>query len=123
MVIGFYAGVAENTDGGGGGTNIRFNPKKREKPESKLTLFPTFHFFLFTATFTAPSGPPKNVHCQSRSSNSILLEWSKPSRQERNGIIRGYWIQYYPRTLWYGKLKQIFKHNTISYLSGAAESS
>ena len=37
MVIGFYAGVAENT-GGVEGTNIRFNPKKREKPESKLTL-------------------------------------------------------------------------------------
>ena len=37
MVIGFYAGVAENT-GGVEGTNIRLNPKKRETPESKLTL-------------------------------------------------------------------------------------
>ena len=37
-----------------------------------------------------------------RSPNSILLEWSKPEREERNGIIRGYWLQYYPRTLWYG---------------------
>ena len=53
--------------------------------------------------FTAPSGSPTNVHCQSRSPNSILLEWSKPKRGERNGIIRGYWIEYYPRTLWYGK--------------------
>ena len=51
----------------------------------------------------APSGSPTNVHCQSRSPNSILLEWSKPKREERNGIIRGYWIEYYPRTLWYGK--------------------
>lgn len=50
-----------------------------------------------------PSGPPQNINCQSRSPNSLLLEWSKPAREERNGIIRGYWLQYYPRTLWYGK--------------------
>ncbi len=50
-----------------------------------------------------PSGPPENVHCQSRGPNSILLEWSKPKREHRNGIIRGYWLQYYPRVLWYGK--------------------
>ena len=50
-----------------------------------------------------PSGPPQNINCQSRSPNSLLLEWSKPKREERNGIIRGYWLEYYPRTLWYGK--------------------
>lgn len=50
-----------------------------------------------------PSGPPQNINCQSRSPNSLLLEWSKPAREERNGIIRGYWLEYYPRTLWYGK--------------------
>jgi hypothetical protein len=52
---------------------------------------------------SVPSGPPENVHCQSRGPNSILLEWSKPKREHRNGIIRGYWLQYYPRVLWYGK--------------------
>ena len=60
-------------------------------------------FIKFCNFFVAPSGSPTNVHCQSRSPNSILLEWSKPKREERNGIIRGYWIEYYPRTLWYGK--------------------
>lgn len=52
---------------------------------------------------SVPSGPPQNINCQSRSPNSLLLEWSKPKRKARNGIIRGYWLEYYPRTLWYGK--------------------
>ena len=58
--------------------------------------------------FSVPSGSPQNINCQSRSPNSLLLEWSKPAREERNGIIRGYWLQYYPRTLWYGKSVIIF---------------
>ena len=52
---------------------------------------------------SVPSGAPQNINCQSRSPNSILLEWSKPNREDRNGIVRGYWLEYYPRTLWYGK--------------------
>ena len=44
MVIGFYAGVAENTDGGG--TNIRFNPKKREKTP-KVNWPPPLPFTFF----------------------------------------------------------------------------
>ncbi len=52
---------------------------------------------------SVPSGPPQNINCHSRSPNSLLLEWSKPAREERNGIIRGYWLEYYPRILWYGK--------------------
>ena len=61
------------------------------------------HLLKFCQFFPVPSGPPENVHCQSRGPNSILLEWSKPKREHRNGIIRGYWLQYYPRVLWYGK--------------------
>ena len=57
---------------------------------------------LYIYHFLVPSGAPQKINCQSRSPNSILLEWSKPEREERNGIIRGYWLQYYPRTLWYG---------------------
>ena len=50
-----------------------------------------------------PDGPPTEVTCQGRSFNSILIQWSKPARDHRNGIIRGYLVRYYPRTLWYGK--------------------
>ena len=59
----------------------------------------------FLISFSVPSGAPQKINCQSRSPNSILLEWSKPEREERNGIIRGYWLEYYPRTLWYGTYK------------------
>ena len=59
--------------------------------------------------FSVPSGPPQNINCQSRSPNSLLLEWSKPKREERNGIIRGYWLEYYPRTLWYGEQQSYHK--------------
>lgn len=54
-------------------------------------------------SISVPSGPPEDVRCQGRGFNSIHIEWSKPMRENRNGIIRGYNIQYYPRTLWYGK--------------------
>merc|ERR550539_720825 len=70
-------------------------------PYNKQGLGPASSSVVATTMEDAPSGSPTNVHCQSRSPNSILLEWSKPKREESNGIIRGYWIEYYPRTLWY----------------------
>lgn len=71
------------------------------QPYNKQGIGPASNAAVATTMEDVPSGPPENVHCQSRSPNSILLEWSKPHRDHRNGIIRGYWLQYYPRTLWY----------------------
>jgi hypothetical protein len=70
-----------------------------------------FTLYISNIFVPVPSGPPQNINCQSRSPNSILLEWSKPKREERNGIIRGYWLQYYPRTLWYGKSTVMTTHS------------
>ena len=85
MVIGFYAGVAENTDGGGGGTNIRFNPKKREKPESKLTLFPTFHFFIYCHIYSTFGATWKRPLSKSQFKlNFIGMVQAQPAREERN---------------------------------------
>jgi hypothetical protein len=44
-----------------------------------------------------------DVRCQGMSPDTIAMEWSKPRRELRNGVIRGYVVSYYPRTLWYGE--------------------
>lgn len=41
-----------------------------------------------------PSGPPLNVKALTRSSTSILVEWSPPSKLDRNGIITHYIVKY-----------------------------
>lgn len=41
-----------------------------------------------------PSGPPLNVKASTRSSTSILVEWSPPSKLDRNGIITHYIVKY-----------------------------
>ena len=41
-----------------------------------------------------PSGPPLNVKALTRSSTSILVKWSPPSKLDRNGIITHYIVKY-----------------------------
>ncbi|KFM81271.1 Protein sidekick, partial [Stegodyphus mimosarum] len=41
-----------------------------------------------------PSGPPQGVVGGARSSTSIMLQWQKPSEDERNGNLLGYMIRY-----------------------------
>ena len=41
-----------------------------------------------------PSGPPLNVRALTKSSTSILVEWSPPSKLDRNGIITHYIVKY-----------------------------
>ena len=53
--------------------------------------------------FSVPSGPPLDLRCQGVSPDTVSVEWSKPRREERNGIIRGYSVRYYPRALCYGE--------------------
>ena len=60
--------------------------------------------------FSVPSGPPLDVRCQGVSPNTVSIEWSEPRREERNGIIRGYSVRYYPTTLCYGKCTEHLKN-------------
>ena len=69
---------------------------------------PKFDYILKCASacpssFLVPSGPPLDVRCRGISPDAVSVEWSKPRREERNGIIRGYSVRYYPRALCYGK--------------------
>ena len=56
-----------------------------------------------TAPFAAPSGPPLDARCRGVGAGALSVEWSKPRREARNGVIRGYAVRYYPTTLCYGE--------------------
>ena len=44
----------------------------------------------FFLSFIVPSGPPQNVSGRSINSTTIVLSWSSPQFEERNGAIRQY---------------------------------
>ena len=44
----------------------------------------------FVLSFIVPSGPPQNVSGRSINSTAIVLSWSSPQFEERNGAIRQY---------------------------------
>ena len=64
---------------------------------SQLYLIVTNWFSTVTRTetfyiYAAPSGPPQNVSGHSINSTAIMLSWSAPRFEDRNGAIRHYII-------------------------------
>lgn len=50
---------------------------------------------MYCLTFSAPNTPPHNVSLSILDSFAIELAWLPPSLEDRNGIIRHYWIELY----------------------------
>ena len=49
---------------------------------------------LATTSQEAPSGPPQSVRVEPISATELRVTWQPPRREERNGLILGYYIRY-----------------------------
>ena len=50
--------------------------------------------FINVHHYTLVPGDPRRVRVEAINSTAVFIEWRHPSSKERNGIIRGYQIQY-----------------------------
>lgn len=66
----------------------------RLSAENKLGSSEFSEVVQVTTLEEVPSGPPKNVHGEAKSSTEILMSWDPPDKIDWNGNLLGYYVGY-----------------------------
>jgi len=69
-----------------------YNMQECSNLHNHISVSFTLLSFFFTLLTTAPSAPPQNLRQTAIAATSITLNWLPPSEENRNGLIRFYYV-------------------------------